>query len=100
MFELLLLVAIAYAGARGVETVAGVDNRRYDTPEYRKTVATVAASGSQERLAEYRSSSTSEAPAVSAASSADCALTWKTGSAESRRSSAVSSIAAAFEEPE
>ncbi|WP_331736914.1 hypothetical protein OG426_55645 (plasmid) [Streptomyces canus] len=45
MFELLLLVAIAYAGARGVEKVAGVDNRRYDTPDSRKTVEKVAASG-------------------------------------------------------
>ncbi|GAB1331698.1 hypothetical protein [Streptomyces sennicomposti] len=48
MFELLLLVAIAYAGARGVEKVAGVENRRYDTPESRKTVEKVAASGSKD----------------------------------------------------
>ncbi|MGW2826375.1 hypothetical protein ACWC24_36130 [Streptomyces sp. NPDC001443] len=46
MFELLLLVAIAYAGARGVEKVTGTENRRYDTPESRKTVEKVAASGS------------------------------------------------------
>ncbi|WP_314223604.1 hypothetical protein [Streptomyces zaehneri] len=46
MFELLLLVAIAYAGARGVEKVAGVNNRRYDTPESREVVEKVAASGS------------------------------------------------------
>jgi hypothetical protein len=45
VFELLLLVAIAYAGARGVEKVAGVDNRRYDTPDSRKTVEKVAANG-------------------------------------------------------
>lgn len=48
MFELLLLVAIAYAGARGVEKVAGVENRRYETPESRKTVEKVAASGSKD----------------------------------------------------
>ncbi|UXY33214.1 hypothetical protein [Streptomyces sp. HUAS TT20] len=45
MFELILLIAIAYAGARGVEKVTGTENRRYDTPESRKTVEKVAASG-------------------------------------------------------
>ncbi|MGW2050785.1 hypothetical protein ACWCPF_37275 [Streptomyces sp. NPDC001858] len=45
MFELILLIAIAYAGARGVEKVAGTDDRRYDTAESRKTVEKVAASG-------------------------------------------------------
>ncbi|MGW0655886.1 hypothetical protein ACWD4T_45285 [Streptomyces umbrinus] len=47
MFELLLLAAIAYAGARGVEKVAGLDNRRYNTAESRTTVEKVAASGSK-----------------------------------------------------
>ncbi|MEV6383101.1 hypothetical protein AB0M31_27275 [Streptomyces sp. NPDC051773] len=45
MFELILLIAIAYAGARGVEKVTGTDDRRYDTAESRKTVEKVAASG-------------------------------------------------------
>ncbi|WP_432158804.1 hypothetical protein [Streptomyces sp. bgisy153] len=48
MLELLLLVAIAYAGARGVEKLAGVENRRYDTAESRKTVEKVAARGSKD----------------------------------------------------
>ncbi|MBC9730153.1 hypothetical protein [Streptomyces sp. TRM68367] len=47
MFELILLIAIAYAGARGVEKVTGTDDRRYDTAESRKTVEKVAASGSK-----------------------------------------------------
>jgi hypothetical protein len=45
VFELILLIAIAYAGARGVEKVTGTDDRRYDTTESRKTVEKVAASG-------------------------------------------------------
>ncbi|MGW2706911.1 hypothetical protein [Streptomyces sp. NPDC001340] len=48
MFEFLLLVAIAYAGARGVEKVTGTENRRYDSPESRKTVEKVAATGSKD----------------------------------------------------
>jgi hypothetical protein len=44
VFELILLIAIAYAGARGVEKVTGTDDRRYDTAESRKTVEKVAAS--------------------------------------------------------
>lgn len=47
MFELILLIAIAYAGARGVEKVTGVDDRRYDTAESRKAVEKVAAGGSK-----------------------------------------------------
>ncbi|MFM9812810.1 hypothetical protein ACKI16_30385 [Streptomyces scabiei] len=47
MFELILLIAIAYAGARGVEKVTGTNDRRYDTAESRKTVEKVAASGSK-----------------------------------------------------
>ncbi|MCX4598331.1 hypothetical protein OG819_55330 [Streptomyces sp. NBC_01549] len=45
MFELLVLLAVAYAGARGVEKVTGADDRRYDTAESRKTVERVASSG-------------------------------------------------------
>ncbi|MFB7076499.1 hypothetical protein [Streptomyces sp. NPDC056308] len=43
MIELLLLVAVAYAGARGVEAVTGTADRRLDTKAAEKTVAKVAA---------------------------------------------------------
>ncbi|MFE9360341.1 hypothetical protein ACFYPB_40590 [Streptomyces olivaceoviridis] len=45
MIELVLLIAIAYAGARGVESIAATSDRRHDTPTARKTVEKVAASG-------------------------------------------------------
>ncbi|OIJ95408.1 hypothetical protein [Streptomyces colonosanans] len=45
MIELLVLAAIAYAGARGVESLAGTSDRRHDTREVRKTVEKIAASG-------------------------------------------------------
>lgn len=45
MIELLLLIAIAYAGARGVETMTGTADRRYDTKAAEKTVKDLAASG-------------------------------------------------------
>lgn len=46
MIELLVLAAIAYAGARGVESAAGLNNPRHDTRAARETVADIAASGS------------------------------------------------------
>ncbi|MFD3567414.1 hypothetical protein [Streptomyces sp. NPDC058667] len=45
MIELLVLAAIAYAGARGVESIAGTADRRHDSPEARKTVTKVAGGG-------------------------------------------------------
>ncbi|MFH8558913.1 hypothetical protein ACH4FE_35725 [Streptomyces celluloflavus] len=45
MIELLVLLAIAYAGARGVESVTGTADRRHDTKAAEKAVAKVAASG-------------------------------------------------------
>ncbi|MFB7552598.1 hypothetical protein [Streptomyces sp. NPDC056154] len=45
MIELLLLLAVAYAGARGVESVTGTADRRLDTKAAEKTVTKVAASG-------------------------------------------------------
>ncbi|MFI0822209.1 hypothetical protein ACH4TX_41765 [Streptomyces sp. NPDC021098] len=45
MLELLVLIAVMYAGARGVESAAGTADRRHDTREAQKTVAKVAASG-------------------------------------------------------
>lgn len=47
MLELILLIAIAYAGARGLEKITSVD-RRYDTEEARTTVAKIASSGPKE----------------------------------------------------
>lgn len=43
MIELLVLIAIAYAGARGVESLTGTTDRRHDTAEARKTVEKIAA---------------------------------------------------------
>ncbi|MCX4543796.1 hypothetical protein [Streptomyces sp. NBC_01565] len=43
MIELLVLIAIAYAGARGVESLTGTTDRRHDTPEARETVEKIAA---------------------------------------------------------
>lgn len=43
MLELLVLIAIAYAGARGVEAVTGINDHRHDTKEARDAVAKVAA---------------------------------------------------------
>ncbi|MFE2943395.1 hypothetical protein ACFXKG_30730 [Streptomyces sp. NPDC059255] len=48
MIELLVLVAIAYAGARGVESMTGTADRRHDTAAAEKTVAKVAAAGPKE----------------------------------------------------
>ncbi|MEU6621909.1 hypothetical protein ABZ926_14190 [Streptomyces litmocidini] len=45
MIELLVLVAIAYAGARGVESIAGTADRRHDSPKARETVTKVADGG-------------------------------------------------------
>ncbi|MBO8189218.1 hypothetical protein [Streptomyces spirodelae] len=45
MIELLVLAAIAYAGARGVESLAGTADRRHASKDAEKTVAKVAASG-------------------------------------------------------
>lgn len=42
MIELLVLIAIAYAGARGVESVTGINDRRYDSPAAQETVAKAA----------------------------------------------------------
>lgn len=42
MIELLVLIAIAYAGARGVESVTGIDNHRYDSPAAQEAVAEAA----------------------------------------------------------
>ncbi|MGW0669786.1 hypothetical protein [Streptomyces sp. NPDC002746] len=44
MIELLVLIAIAYAGARGVESITNTGDRRLDTKVAEKTVKTVAAS--------------------------------------------------------
>ncbi|MEU0102934.1 hypothetical protein [Streptomyces sp. NPDC006267] len=44
MIELLVLIAIAYAGARGVESITNTGDRRLDTKAAEKTVKTVAAS--------------------------------------------------------
>lgn len=44
MIELLVLIAIAYAGARGVESITSTGDRRLDTKAAEKTVKTVAAS--------------------------------------------------------
>ncbi|MEU9061714.1 hypothetical protein AB0D13_23345 [Streptomyces sp. NPDC048430] len=43
MIELLVLIAIAYAGARGVESITNTGDRRLDTKAAEKTVKTVAA---------------------------------------------------------
>lgn len=48
MIELLVLMAIAYAGARGVEKAAGISDRRNDTTKATKTVKDVAASGGKD----------------------------------------------------
>ncbi|WP_043252649.1 hypothetical protein [Streptomyces vinaceus] len=45
MLELLVLVAIAYAGARGVESITHTGDRRLDTKAAETTVKTVAGSG-------------------------------------------------------
>lgn len=45
MIELLVLIAIAYAGARGVESVAATGDRRQRSKDAELTVAEVAASG-------------------------------------------------------
>ncbi|MFI8007948.1 hypothetical protein [Streptomyces sp. NPDC086010] len=45
MIELLVLIAIAYAGARGVEAVTGTADRRQDTTAAEKAVNKVAADG-------------------------------------------------------
>lgn len=45
MIELLVLIAIAYAGARGVESVAATGDRRQRSKDAELTVADVAASG-------------------------------------------------------
>ncbi|MGO4634980.1 hypothetical protein AB4225_29235 [Streptomyces sp. 2RAF24] len=45
MIELLVLVAIAYAGARGVESIASTTDRRHDSPAARKTIEKIAAGG-------------------------------------------------------
>ncbi|WP_033895462.1 hypothetical protein [Streptomyces anulatus] len=42
MIELLVLIAIAYAGARGVESITNTGDRRLDTKAAEKTVKTVA----------------------------------------------------------
>lgn len=51
MLGLILLIAVAYAGARGVEKLVGVDDRRFDTPQARQTVAKVAAMKTQPKPA-------------------------------------------------
>jgi hypothetical protein len=43
VIELLVLIAIAYAGARGVESLTGTTDRRHDTAEARETVEKIAA---------------------------------------------------------
>ncbi len=43
--ELLLLLAVAYAGARGIEKLTGAPDRRQDSAAARETVEKVAASG-------------------------------------------------------
>ncbi|MEU7158869.1 hypothetical protein [Streptomyces chrestomyceticus] len=43
--EILLLLAVAYAGARGIEKLAGAPDRRQDSAAARQTVEKVAASG-------------------------------------------------------
>ncbi|MFF7365431.1 hypothetical protein [Streptomyces sp. NPDC008125] len=43
MIELLVLIAIAYAGARGVESITGTGDRRLDSKAAEETVKTVAA---------------------------------------------------------
>ncbi|MGW7463836.1 hypothetical protein ACWGJT_03815, partial [Streptomyces xantholiticus] len=48
MIDLLVLMAIAYAGARGVESMVGTNDRRRDTKEAEKTVTKVAAGGAKE----------------------------------------------------
>ncbi|MFI8164117.1 hypothetical protein ACIF6I_33545 [Streptomyces microflavus] len=45
MIELLVLIAIAYAGARGVESITSTGDRRLDTTAAEKTVKTVADKG-------------------------------------------------------
>lgn len=45
MIELLVLIAIAYAGARGVESITNTGDRRLDTKAAEKTVKTVADKG-------------------------------------------------------
>ncbi|MDF4254627.1 hypothetical protein [Streptomyces sp. WMMB303] len=45
MIELVVLMAIAYAGARGVESLAGTTDRRHASKDAEKTVAKVADSG-------------------------------------------------------
>ncbi|MFI5905436.1 hypothetical protein [Streptomyces cyaneofuscatus] len=45
MIELLVLIAIAYAGARGVESITNTGDRRLDTTAAEKTVKTVADKG-------------------------------------------------------
>jgi hypothetical protein len=45
VIELIALIAIAYAGARGVEKALGIEDRRYDTAAARHTVEKVASSG-------------------------------------------------------
>lgn len=45
MIELLVLVAIAYAGARGVESILPASDRHPDVPAAKETVAKAAASG-------------------------------------------------------
>ena len=47
MIELLVLIAIAYAGARGVESLTGTTDRRHDTAEARGTVEKIAADKSK-----------------------------------------------------
>lgn len=49
MIELLVLAAIAYAGARGVESIASTTDRRHDSPAARETVAKVAARGPKDK---------------------------------------------------
>lgn len=43
--EILLLLAVAYAGARGIEKLTGAPDRRHDSAGARATVEKVAASG-------------------------------------------------------
>ncbi|MFJ5142738.1 hypothetical protein [Streptomyces sp. NPDC088707] len=54
MIELLVLAAIAYAGARGVESIASTSDRRHDSPAARETVAKVADRGPKDKTAKTK----------------------------------------------